>query len=57
MKGYYVSNNIFWFNIRVSGTQVYTCSNGDDVHEEDIKGVLTNELREKCLRQIGVSRK
>ena len=57
IEGYYVSDNIFWFNIRISGTQVYTYSNGGDVQEESIIGVLTGEMREKCLWQIGVSRK
>lgn len=55
VEGYYVENNIFWFNIRISPTIVYTYTNHGDIGEYDILGkvkdVLGNECRSKIVNQ------
>lgn len=50
IEGYYVEDSIFWFNIRVSSTMVYTYSNKGDIQECDIIGKVDEKLKENCLR-------
>ena len=52
VEGYYMEDNIFWFNIRVSSSYVYTYSNGGDIMESDIIGRVSEDLKEKLIRQI-----
>lgn len=52
VEGYYVEDNIFWFNIRVSSKYVYTYSNGGDIMESDIIGRVSEDLKEELIRQI-----
>lgn len=52
VEGYYIEDNIFWFNIRVSSKYVYTYTNGGDVSESDIIGRVSEDLKEKLIRQI-----
>lgn len=52
IEGYYVEDNLFWFNIRVSPTMVYTYSNQGDVGEFDIICKLTEDRRDRCLKKI-----
>ena len=44
VEGYYVEDNIFGFNIRVSLTLVYTYTNHGDVGEHDIIGKIVGRL-------------
>ena len=52
VEGYYVEDNIFWFNIRVSSKYVYTYSKGGDIMESDIIGRVSEDLKEELIRQI-----
>ena len=52
VEGYYMEDNIFWFNIRVSSRYVYTYSNGGDIMESDIIGRVSVDLKEELIRQI-----
>ena len=52
VEGYYVKDNIFWFNIRVSSRYVYTYSNGGDIMESDIVGRVSEDLKEELVGQI-----
>ena len=52
VEGYYMEDNIFWFNIRVSSRYVYTYSNGGDIMESDIIGRVSEDLKEEIIRQI-----
>ena len=52
VEGYYIEDNIFWFNIRVSSKYVYTYSNGGDIMESDIIGRVSEDLKEELIRQI-----
>ena len=52
VEGYYIEDNIFWFNIRVSSRYVYTYSNGGDIMESDIIGRVSEDLKEELIRQI-----
>lgn len=52
IEGYYVENNCFWFNIRISPTMVYTYTNDGDIGEHDIIGKVEGELKESCLKRI-----
>ena len=52
VEGYYMEDNIFWFNIRVSSRYVYTYSNGGDIMESDIVGRVGEDLQEELIRQI-----
>ena len=52
VEGYYMEDNIFWFNIRVSSKYVYTYSNGGDIMESDIIGRVSEDLKEELIRQI-----
>lgn len=52
VEGYYMEDNIFWFNIRVSSRYVYTYSNGGDIMESDIIGRVSEDLKEELIRQI-----
>ena len=52
VEGYYMEDNIFWFNIRVSSRYVYTYSNGGDIMESDIVGRVGEDLKEELIRQI-----
>ena len=52
VEGYYMEDNIFWFNIRVSSTYVYTYSNGGDIMESNIIGRVSEDLKEELIRQI-----
>ena len=52
VEGYYMEDNIFWFNIRVSSRSVYTYSNGGDIMESDIVGRVGEDLKEELIRQI-----
>ena len=52
IEGYYMEDDIFWFNIRVSSRYVYTYSNGGDIMESDIIGRVSEDLKEELIRQI-----
>lgn len=52
IEGYYIEDNIFWFNIRVSPTLVYTYTNHGDVGEHDIIGKIEGDLGKKCHYRI-----
>ena len=52
VEGYYMEDDIFWFNIRVSSKYVYTYSNGGDIMESDIIGRVSEDLKEELIRQI-----
>ena len=52
VEGYYVEDDIFWFNIRVSSGYVYTYSNGGDIMESNIIGRVNEDLKEELIRQI-----
>ncbi len=52
VEGYYMEDNIFWFNIRVSSKYVYTYSNGGDIMESNIIGRVSEDLKEELIRQI-----
>ena len=52
IEGYYMEDNIFWFNIRVSSRYVYTYSNGGDIMESNIIGRVSEDLKEELIRQI-----
>ena len=52
IEGYYVDDNIIWFNIRVSPSYVYTYYNGGDIAEFDIIGKISDDLKEECIREI-----
>ena len=54
IEGYYVEDNIFWFNIRISPSTVYTYTNKGDIGEHDIIGKIEGELRDECCRVIGI---
>lgn len=36
IDGYYVEDNLIWYNIRINNNRVFTYSNGGDISEEDI---------------------
>lgn len=52
VEGYYIDDNIFWFNIRVSPTLVYTYTNHGDVGEHDIIGKIEGDLEKRCNDKI-----
>ena len=52
VEGYYMEDDIFWFNIRVSSRYVYTYSNGGDIMESNIIGRVNEDLKEELIRQI-----
>lgn len=52
VEGYYIEDNIFWFNIRVSPTLVYTYTNHGDVGEHDIIGKINGDLEKQCNDKI-----
>ena len=52
VEGYYMEDDIFWFNIRVSSRYVYTYTNGSDISESDIIGRVSEDLKEELIRQI-----
>ena len=52
IEGYYVDDDNFWFNIRITPNFVYTYSNGGDIAEREIMGVVDGDLKEKCFREI-----
>ena len=52
IEGYCIDDNCFWFNIRVSSDYVYTYSDGEDIAEFDIIGVVDNTLKEDCINRI-----
>lgn len=52
IEGYYVDDDNFWFNIRITPNFVYTYSNGGDIAEREIMGVVDRDLKEKCFREI-----
>lgn len=52
VEGYYMEDDIFWFNIRVSSKYVYTYSNGGDIMESNIIGRVSEDLKEEIIRQI-----
>ena len=52
VEGYYMADNIIWFNIRVSSNYVYTYSNGGDIMESNIIGRVSEDLKEELIRQI-----
>ena len=54
IEGYYVEDSIFWFNIRISQTMVYTYTNKGDIAEYDIIGKLNGELKNDCLNAIKI---
>ena len=52
IEGYYIDDECFWFNIRVSPSMVYTYTQQGDISEEDILGKLDGELGNKCRRYV-----
>ena len=52
VEGYYMEDDIFWFNIRVSSRYAYTYSNGGDIMESNIIGKVSEDLKEELIRQI-----
>ncbi len=52
IEGYYLDDHTVWYNIRISSTTVYTYSNGGDIAEFDIIGVVNDNLKEACLNEI-----
>jgi len=48
IEGYYIDNDIFWFNIRISKDVVYTYSNHGDVGEYDIIGIVDDTTKMIC---------
>lgn len=52
VEWYYMEDDIFWFNIRVSSTYVYAYSNGRDIMESNIIGRINEDLKEELIRQI-----
>ena len=52
IEGYYVDDDNFWFNVRITQDFVYTYSNGGDIAEWDIMGVVDDSLKEKCFKEI-----
>ena len=52
IEGYYIDNDDFWFNIRISPKYVYTYTNGGDIAEFDIIGLIDNDLKEACFKKI-----
>lgn len=52
IEGYYIEDNTFWFNIRISPERVFTYTNGGDIAEFDIVGVIDNELKDECFKII-----
>lgn len=55
IEGYYVDDGNFWFNVRTTSDFVYTYSNGGDIAEWDIMGVVDGSLKEKCFKEITIS--
>jgi len=52
IEGYYIDNDNFWFNIRTTPDFVYSYSNGGDVAEWDIMGIVNGELGVSCEKLI-----
>lgn len=52
IEGYYVDDGNFWFNVRTTSDFVYTYTNGGDIAEWDIMGVVSEGLKEKCFKEI-----
>lgn len=52
IEGYYVENNNFWFNIRISSAMVYTYTNQGDIGEFDIVGKVEGALKDVCMEII-----
>lgn len=52
IEGYHIDDGSFWFNIRISPKYVYTYTNGGDIAEFDIIGLVDNDLKEECFRRI-----
>ena len=52
VEGYYMEDDIFWFNVRVSSRYVYTYSNGGDIMESNIIGRVSEDLKEELIKQI-----
>lgn len=52
IEGYYIDDRSFWFNIRITPDFVYTYSNGGDIAEWDIMGVVDGDLKEECFKEI-----
>ena len=52
IEGYYVDNGNFWFNVRTTHDFVYTYSNGGDIAEWDVIGVINGNLKEECFKRI-----
>lgn len=52
IEGYYVDDGNFWFNVRTTPDFVYTYSNGGDIAEWDIMGVVDGSLKEECFKRI-----
>lgn len=52
IEGYYVDDNIFWFNIRTSASNVYTYSNKGDICENDIIDKIEGDFAVKCINAI-----
>jgi hypothetical protein len=52
IEGYYVEDSCIWYNIRTSSKFVYTYSNGGDIAEFDIIGIIGTDLKDKCIKYI-----
>ena len=55
VEGYYIDHNAgssIWYNIRTSQNNVYSYSNGGDIQECYIYGVLEGDLAETCHKEI-----
>ena len=52
IEGYYVEDNCFWFNVRITPDEVYTYTNGGDIGEFDIIGKLEGAIKNDCFNLI-----
>ena len=48
IEGYYSEDNCIWYNIRISPKYVFTYSNGGDIPEFNIVGIIPDELKSEC---------
>lgn len=56
VEGYYIDHNCdqsFWFNIRTGRDNVYTYSNGGDIAEWDVLGVVSDDIKADVLKKLG----
>lgn len=52
IEGFYIEDGIFWYNIRISPTMVYTYSNKGDIQECHIMCKIESGDGRRCRRKI-----